>query len=113
MHIEQHLPDASVRVLFKVGAVFRGEAVISADGGDVGMGADMLLQNIRQREVGHQVALHQHHIILPDALEVVYDAGQRLHPAPELAVAAPPLRVGKGRQQRQSAEVAAEIPALA
>ena len=35
-----------------------------ADGGDVGVGADMLLQNIRQREVGHQIALHQHHIIL-------------------------------------------------
>ena len=76
------------------------------------MGADMLLQNIRQREVGHQVALHQHHIILPDLVQVVPDAGQGFHFAPE-GRNAPLVKVIEGRQQVQAAPLPGHIPHLA
>ena len=69
-------------------------------------------QHVLQRYVDDRVAVRQHHIVLPDALEIVHHAVQRLHPAAELPVAVAALVIGEGGQQRQSAEVAAEIPAL-
>ena len=98
VHIDEHLPDMSVRVLFKVGAVFRGKAVIPADSGDVGMGAEMVGENIRHREIGHKVPLHEHHIVLPNLVQVVPDTGQRLHFAPERRYA-PVMEIVERRQQ--------------
>ena len=73
----------------------------------------MAAQHVLQRQVDDQIAVRQQHVILPDALEVVHDAGQGLHLAAVLAARAPLFVVGKGGQQRQAAVVAAEIPALA
>ena len=73
----------------------------------------MIPQHVVQGQVHHQVAVGQHHIVLPDVLEIVHHAAQGLHLAPEPACVAPPLGIGEGRQQSQAAVVAAEVPAFA
>ena len=51
--------------------------------------------------------------LLPDAAQIVHHARKRFHAPAEAPVPAAALAVGKRRQQRQAAVVAAEIPALA
>ena len=84
-----------------------------ADGGDVRAGVDMAAEHVLQGRVDDRVAVGQHHVVLADALQVVHHAAQGIHAAAELAVAAVLLIIGEGRQQRQTAEVAAQVPAFA
>ena len=70
-------------------------------------------QHVPQRQIGHQVTVRQHHIVLPDVAQKLDDASQRLHLAPEGPHRAPALTVREGGQQLQSAGLAAEIPAFA
>ena len=73
----------------------------------------MGVQHVPQRQIGHQIAVGQHHIILPDVTQILNDAAQRLHLAPEGADGAPALAVSEGGQQLQSAGFAAQVPAFA
>ena len=73
----------------------------------------MGLQHTGQGQIGHQIAVGQHHIVLPDVAQVFNDAAQCLHLAPECPHHAPALAVGEGGQQLQAAGLAAQIPAFA
>ena len=81
-----------------------GVLPVAACGGahrrDVRAGGNMPRQHVLQRYVDDRVAVRQHHIVLPDALEIVHHAVQRLYPAAELPVAVAALVIGEGGQQR-------------
>ena len=72
----------------------------------------MVLENVRQVEVGHQIPLHQHHIVLPDLVQIVPDACQGLHFAPE-GGHAPVVKVIEGGQEMEAAPLPGHIPHLA
>ena len=105
--------DAAGIVQLEVGvAALAGHR--GAHAGHVGTGLHMVTQHIVQRDVDDQITVGQHHVLLTDILhQIVQHAGQSLHLAAELANAAAVLSIGKGRQQRQTAVLAAQVPALA
>ena len=111
-HVVGHVHNAPGVIQLKIGVAFRPRQR-GAHRRHVRAGGDVVPQHVVQGQVHHQVAVGQHHIILPDVLEIVHHAAQGLHLAPEPACVAPPLGIGEGRQQSQAAVVAAEVPAFA
>ena len=110
--IRRRVRDAPGLVELKIGVV-RIARLRRADGGDVRARLDVRVQHVPQREVRHEVAVGQDDVLLPDAAQIVHHARKRFHAPAEAPVPAAALAVGKRRQQRQAAVVAAEIPALA
>ena len=102
-HVVSHVHNAPGVIQLKIGVAFRPRQG-GAHRRHVRAGGDVIPQHVVQGQVHHQVAVGQHHIVLPDVLEIVHHAAQGLHLAPEAAGVAPPLGIGEGRQQGQASE---------
>ena len=104
--------DAAVIVQLEIDVLAAAQGG-RTNGGDIRFCGDMALQHILQRQVDDHIAVGQHRILLPDAAQVIAHAAKSLHLAPELAAVLPMLGIGEGRQQRQAAVIAAQVPAFA
>ena len=111
-HVIGCVHDAAGIIQSKIGVAALAR-MAGAHAGHIRAGGNMSGQHVPQRQIGHQVTVRQHHIVLPDVAQKLDDASQRLHLAPEGPHRAPALTVREGGQQLQSAGLAAEIPALA
>ena len=111
-HVVGHVHDAPGVIQLEIGVTLQARQR-GAHRRQVGAGVNMIPQHVVQGKIDDQVAVGQHHIILTDVLEIVHDAAQSLHLAPEAAGVAPPLGIGEGRQQGKTAVVAAQVPAFA
>ena len=103
--------NAAVLVLFEIAAVVGTEAVIAAHHGDVRAGGDVFFIDLLQGEVGHQVAVHQGHIVLADGIQIGADALQGFHLTAE-GQGSPILLIVEGRQDLEAAMLTGKIPIL-
>ena len=112
MGLHQDLSHPALAVQLEVGPVLHGVRIVGADGGDVRPAPDMLLQDLLEGEVRHEVAFRQNHVVLPNFLEIGPNTRESLHLAPEGHLAPGPL-IGEGGQDLETAPLAGEVPALA
>ena len=91
----------------EVGGALQGGG---ADHGDVGTGGQMLLEDLGNGQVHGDVAPAHDDVILTDVLQVAGDAGQSLHVALILALVL--SVIAEGRQDAQTAVLAAQLPIL-
>ena len=106
------LGDAARLVDGEIRGVFHKLAALGADTGDVRAAFDVRVQHLLQRQIDDKVAVGQDDVLLPDLVQVRPHARERLHLAAEF-LHAELARVGKGRQQLETAVLARHVPRLA
>ena len=106
------LGDAARFVDGEIRGVFHKLAALGADAGDVRAAFDVRVQHLLQRQIDDKVTVGQDDVLLPDLVQVRPHARERLHLAAEF-LHAELARVGKGRQELESAVLARHVPGLA
>ena len=112
MDVVGHIHDAALFIHLQIG-IAEVAGLRRTNLRQVGPGGDVLLQYLLQRQIDDQIAVCQHHILLPDLPQVLQHAAQCLHLSPEASGGVAALGIGEGRQQRQPAPITAQIPAAA
>ena len=110
---EEDLGHPAGFVQAEEGHVALAVQVAGAHGGDVRAGGQVGLVHVLQGQVDDQVAVRQHHVALPDVLQVGAHPRQGLHPAPVLPGAVHQVVIGEGGQQAQAPVLPAQVPVLA
>ena len=82
-----------------VAVLGRAHRAAGAHGGNVRVIADMGLKDVIEGQVYRQVTPGQHHVVLPDVLQIGAHARQGVHAAPVDAL--PPARVAEGGRMRR------------